>query len=63
MTPKEKEKELGNKYLSTGMLIRQPKECATIAVDEILSASLYYFDELSPYVIYWQQVKQEIEKL
>jgi len=45
------------------VLHNSAKQCALIAVDEILDASLYYFDELSPYVIYWQEVKQEIEKL
>ena len=39
------------------------KECALIAVDEILNASLLYFDDNSYYVNYWQEVKQEILKL
>ena len=36
------------------------KKLALIAVDEILIASIPYFDELDAYVIYWQQVKREI---
>jgi hypothetical protein len=64
MTPKEKARNLVLKYHNlwiNGNYI-MGKQCALIAVDEILDASLYYFDELSPYVIYWQEVKQEIEK-
>jgi hypothetical protein len=57
MTPKEKAKELGNKFLSTGMMIRQAKQCALIAVDEILEECRLEKDW------YWEEVKQEIEKL
>jgi hypothetical protein len=46
-----------------GMNYYQAKECALIAVDEILEALLTLFSEMSPYVIYWQEVKQEIKKL
>jgi hypothetical protein len=73
MTAKEKAKELISKFNNsydeeskTYILyqnIDESKRCALIAVNEILDASLYYFDELSPYVIYWQEVKKEIEKL
>jgi hypothetical protein len=75
MKAKDKAKELVDKYINLypSYIVMFPgdidkaekdiKQCALIAVDEILDASLYYFDELSPYVIYWQQVKQEIEKL
>jgi pentose-5-phosphate-3-epimerase len=67
-TAKEKAKELVEKYAYHLWIdgicdYEQAKQCALIAVDEILDASLYYFDELSPYVIYWQEVKKEIEKL
>lgn len=72
MTPKQKAKELVNKFR-----IHQPvwevkddaKKCALIAVDEILksgctlpSDNAYYGDneEASKY---WLKVKQEIEKL
>jgi len=61
MTPKEKAKELGNKYLSTGMLIRQSKECALIAVDEILS--LFMDNKWDSKYEYYQEVKKEIAKL
>jgi len=68
MTPKEKALELINKMHIESDIIyvmskAQAKKCALIAIDEILDASLYYFDELSPYVIYWQEVKKEIENL
>ena len=72
MTPKEKAIELYNKMYETGfkpksVLIRieQAKECALIAVDEILNElteipyGLEYLNRLN----YWLEVKQEIEKL
>lgn len=66
MTPKEKAKELVEKFLAklktaTPKLNRpnyQSKQCALIAVDEILKAVEGKYDEY-----YWQEVKQEIEKL
>ena len=67
MTPKEKAIELYNKMYETGfkpksVLIRieQAKECALIAVDEILSV---IWINLNDDVDYWAEVKQEIEKL
>ena len=39
------------------------KKIALIAVDEILDLSIGHFDDNSDYVNYWQQVKQEIQKL
>jgi hypothetical protein len=61
MTPKEKAEELVNKYLMNtpiGFHIDDAKECALIAVDElILDAYNNYFYN------YWQEVKKEIEKL
>ena len=72
MTPKEKAIELYNKMYETGfkpksVLIRieQAKECALIAVDEILNElteipyGLEYLNRLN----YWLEVKQETEKL
>jgi hypothetical protein len=64
MTSKEKAKELFDKFLR----VEYPwpaKECALIAVDECIELLI----NLSPYmafpqqVEYWQEVKQEIEKL
>ena len=62
MTPQEKVNELIRKYYrDSDLLVEdlswiQAKECALIAVDEILNIG---FIE----VPYWQEVKQEIEKL
>jgi hypothetical protein len=60
--------KLVNKYLSTGMLIRQSKECVLIAVDEIdlhIQKSTPKNDiwaNLQP-LEYWQEVKREVVKL
>ena len=81
MTPKEKAEELVDKFYQTtpneyfvnepiGIKGRyksweQAKQCALIAVDEILSElteipyGLEYLNRLN----YWQEVKQEIENL
>ena len=74
MTPKEKAKELVDKLFYTMNALRDgynrdeckqaAKQCALIAVDEILSIKKEIWDNLADeYFIYWQQVKQEIEKL
>ena len=66
MTPKEKAKELVNKYLQIyDGRVPQAKQCALIAVDEIIKELT---EEISPSVHgfrhkYYQEVKQEIEKL
>jgi hypothetical protein len=39
------------------------KRCALIAVDEILDLSIGHFDDLHPFVNFWQQVKNEIQLL
>ena len=69
MTPKEKANELFNKmdmiiYTDQDNWKSQCIRCALIAVDEILNTIEYssQADELSK-VNYWQEVKQEIEKL
>ena len=67
MTPKEKAEQLYSKYLdySCTYCTRKPdaKQCALIAVDEILRLeeflTCFYGDEGT----YWQEVKNEIEKL
>tara|TARA_R110000868_G_scaffold136447_1_gene349421 strand:+ start:24603 stop:24815 length:213 start_codon:yes stop_codon:yes gene_type:complete len=70
MTPQEKAKELVGKY-STYVVMwaggietskQNVKQCALIAVDEILKVASFYNDSQSE-VIYWQEVKEEIEKL
>jgi hypothetical protein len=77
MTPKEKAEELVHKFkkysyypktnndmLFVNELNNNVKQCALIAVDEILDLidTIYDYDResLDPY---WKQVKQELEKL
>jgi hypothetical protein len=70
MKPKEKAEQLTNKFLLSTPItcdIDDAKQCALIAVDEIINTGLLL--DSSIYVTvktsldYWQQVKQEIEKL
>ena len=71
MTPKEKAKELFDKYYDYTADMEYPnecaKQCALIAVDEIIEVSKDIADEevLSAIIIYWfwLKVKEEIEKL
>jgi hypothetical protein len=81
MTPKEKAIELYNKFLNPsgdtylyGMLEHESaKECALIAVDELIKYHDDLMDvvryELPPNIVavipykYWDDVKQEIEAL
>ena len=62
MTPKEKAQELLNKFIQTNGNAFFAKECALIAVDEILNmlVGIYDYDREVLYP-YWQQVKEEIE--
>ena len=72
MTPKEKAQELVDKIynytvdvfiLSTSL--ECSKQCALIAVDEIITQiePSISMDVISARIKYWQDVKQEIEKL
>jgi len=74
MTPKEKAKDLFDKFCSITGLFTEAKQCALIAVDEIIRVCPYFDlkireteDQLSAFdfqfVSYWQEVKTEIEKL
>ena len=74
LTPKEKAVELVNKFrLSKAITESYAKQCALIAVDEILN-TLKVFPEKDTTsrsvvnfsvsrIMYWVQVKQEIEAL
>jgi len=67
MEPKEKAEHLVNKmfnWIQGGSVIEYEiaKECALIAVDEILKVASFYNDSQAE-VTYWQEVKQEIENL
>jgi hypothetical protein len=65
MKPKEKAKELVTKFINIDsdsemfdgfkMTLFYSQRCALIAVDEILEFNIDYW--------YWQEVKNEIEKL
>lgn len=60
MTPKEKAKELIDKYqfvyIQNYTSMFEVKECALIAVNEVLDAMIEWD-------YYWEKVKEEIEKL
>ena len=62
MTPKEKAEELVGKYYFQVQTLEQQKQCALIAVDEIINND--GFTKFDDYLTeYWQEVKKEIEKL
>ncbi len=84
MTSKEKAVELYNKYEQLGKdftrgvsMAEFAKQCALIAVDEILNSNPHIYiekggsdcrgdwsyKEAQSNQLYWQEVKQEIEKL
>ena len=65
MTPKEKAKDLVDKFNYEGKhyLMLDAKQCALISVDEILNSKHGWNKYTSTFVKYWQEVKQEIEKL
>jgi len=68
MTPKEKAQELINKMadqIEAPEWEEMAKQCALIAVEEIISSHLYKnVGYNAPATIkYWQEVKQEITKL
>jgi hypothetical protein len=69
MTPKEKAIELWGKYFQLnydwdGVTKDQwAKEGALIAVDETINSRPVITDSQVEYNNYWQEVKQEIEKL
>jgi len=58
MTPKEKADELIRQFYSVGAV--ECKQCALIAIDEMLKVGYYTDDKLYNYL---HEVKQEIEKL
>lgn len=67
MTPKEKAKELVTKYTIYVAEMNEyeyAKQCALIAVDEILAQDVFgYTSDWSNTIEYWQEVKQEIKNL
>ena len=65
MTPQKKALDLYNRMIVDFTIDKwQSKQCALIAVDEIIDTIEYssQADEISK-IIYWDKVKKEIEKL
>ena len=65
MTPKEKADELVTKMLKELFDLDLAKQCALIAVDEIINTASPVYDSFWPMNTkdYWQEVKQEITNL
>jgi hypothetical protein len=66
MTPKEKAQELVDKmYHYQWREKERAKQCALIAVDEVMNADWYIptFEDNKKWTSYWKEVEQEIEKL
>ena len=63
MTPQKKAKELVDKFSNVPLLDSyEAKQCALVAVDEIILE----MDSVmlpNPFKQYWNEIKQEIEKL
>jgi capsule polysaccharide export protein KpsC/LpsZ len=69
MKAKEKAEELVRKYYTFGINKEgqtlswyECKQCALIAVDEILNEE-NHFIQTDAHFLYWEQVKEEIENL
>lgn len=64
MTPKEKAEQLFDSFLNIGVGNDWAKQCALIAVDEIINEFAFNdSDYADRRYAYWNEVKQEIEKL
>ena len=72
MSPKEKSAELIVNYQlkCKSLNYDEAKQCALIAVDEIIDTytqeknnGYIFYRVLDKIILYWQEVKQEIEKL
>jgi len=79
MTPQEKAEELFNSFLKFQVLTigfendinneftrrQRAKQCALIALDEVLKETKLHDKTIYEHgrTVYWQEVKQEIEKL
>ena len=70
LTPKEKAKELFSKYQniyitedSMGIDDELAKQCALIAVEEIISIKLLWFQKDTEHLDFWKEVKEELLKL
>jgi hypothetical protein len=70
MTPKEKAKQLVDKFSYRIHIVNcfhdnkvNSKESALITVDEIISIKLLWYQKDTKELDYWQEVKNEINKL
>ena len=75
MTPKAKAEELVNKYIphiagadrynsTLGIYDKHiSKQCALIAIDEIISIKLLWFQKDTESLDFWQEVRQELLKI
>ena len=69
ITPKEKAEELFEKFNNPDTkhypYVHNAQQCALIAVDEIIKANPYEVSktDMDSTIDYWQEVKQELEKL
>ncbi len=68
MTPKEQAEKLVNEYWNNipDLFFEEAKQCTLIAVElhlEELSKMKLIFSDRELHYKYWQEVKQEIEKL
>ena len=67
LTPKEKAKELFSKYQniyltedSMGIDDELSKECALIAIYEIIKIKLLWFQKDTEHLDFWKEVKEEL---
>jgi hypothetical protein len=65
LTPKDKAKELVNQFTELGLYIYTAKQCAIIAVRELIEEAREYGDDnhRQDRLIYLGNLKSEIEKL
>lgn len=63
MTPQENAMQLISKFVSLGFTLEASKECSLIAVDEMIKSWDTEFYVNCGVSRYYQEVKQEIEKL
>ncbi len=70
MTPAEKAQQLYLKYYGIPLYVKTVKECCHIAIDEIIQTLNYDIRDLDvrgsvliDLIVYWRDVKEEINKL
>ena len=65
LTPKEKAKELFDKYQIAGSkwYVETTKKYALITVEEIISIKLLWFQKDTEHLDFWKEVKEELLKI